>query len=197
MVTRTDISEKGFLQLIAKGSEEAFSALFYQYLPILQPFVVRFTKSSFAAEEVIQNTFIKIWLSREKLEDVENVKSWIFKYASNECLSYLRSQKQKDKVLLEALSSAGPNYQQCDDTAEAVKVNEINQLVSEAVHQLSSQRRKIYLLSRNDGMTIPEIALELQLSPNTVKNALVISLKSIRGYLSKNGYAFALLAFLS
>lgn len=82
------------------------------------------------------------------------------------------------------------------NTIQTIRINEIKKLVAQAVAQLSEQRKRIYLLSRNEGMTIPEIALALQISPNTVKNALVISLKQIREYLARHGYTLSVLAIL-
>jgi RNA polymerase sigma-70 factor (ECF subfamily) len=66
-------------------------------------------------------------------------------------------------------------------------------LIGEAVAQLPMQAKRIYLLSREKGMKIPEIAAELSLSPSTVKNSLVRSLQTIRNYLQQAGH---LLPFL-
>ncbi|WP_187774927.1 RNA polymerase sigma factor [Pedobacter sp. BS3] len=181
--------EKELLSRIAEGDEQAFSCLFYKFLPVLQPFITRFTKSDYATEEVIQNIFIRVWLNRDKLEEVNNVRAWLYKYASNECLNYLRAKQQKEKVM-DTIAANTVTYSNA--TLDSVRLNEINTLISKAVDNLSAQRRRIYLLSRNEGLTIPQIAAELQLSPNTVKNALVTSLGIIRRYLADRGYTFSL-----
>lgn len=193
MTINTGEHEQGLLLQISEGDEDAFKQLFREHVSILRSFVIRFTKSAFGCEEVIQNTFIRVWLNREKLESVSNVRSWLFKYASNECLNYLRSQKKYSRM--EGVDDEVYSIPDLN-TIQTIRINEIKKLVAQAVAQLSEQRKRIYLLSRNEGMTIPEIALALQISPNTVKNALVISLKQIREYLARHGYTLSVLAIL-
>ncbi|WEK20563.1 MAG: RNA polymerase sigma-70 factor [Candidatus Pedobacter colombiensis] len=186
--------ERLLLKQIAEGDEDAFAVLFYRYLPILQPFAIKFTKSAAAAEEIIQDTFLRVWLNREKLESIENVKAWLYKYASNECLNYLRKELKQAK----AIDSLGIDHPVVsNDTVDKINLNDINCLVAEAVEKLPGQRKKIYQMSRAEGMNIPEIAEALNLSPNTIKNALVISLKTIREHLNKNGVALSVLAYIA
>ena len=64
---------------IVEGNEQAFSILFFRYLSILQTFATKFTKSDDAAEEVIQDAFVRIWLNRDRLAGVENVKAYLYK----------------------------------------------------------------------------------------------------------------------
>lgn len=189
-------NDEGLLISVAEGDEQAFKALFCKYLPVLHSFVIRTTKSSSAAEDIIQNTFIRVWLNREKLSGINNIQSWLFKCASNECLNYLRSEANQTKLAADGGAHRALSVNELWQTSGSVAVNEINQLINEAVSRLPLQRRRIYLLSRNEGLTIPEIAGELNVSPNTVKNALVISLKFIREFLSKYGYSFGLLYLL-
>jgi RNA polymerase sigma-70 factor (family 1) len=186
--------ERLLLKQIAEGDEQAFAVLFYRYLPVLQPFALKFTKSADAAEEIIQDTFLRVWLNREKLEDIENVKAWLYKYASNECLNYLRKELKQAK----AIDNLGIDHpRQSNNTIDTINLNEINYLVQQAVDKLPGQRKRIYQMSRTEGMNIPEIAAALNLSPNTIKNALVISLKTIREHLNKHGIALSILAYVA
>lgn len=193
MLKRID-NEQLLLKRISDGDEQAFGILFYYYLPALQSFALKFTKSEAAAEEIVQDTFLRVWLNRDKLEHVENVKAWLYKYASNECLSYLRKALKQAKAI-DSLMAEEPR--ESNTTIDTIHLNEINQLVVEAIERLPGQRKKIYLMSRVDGLNIPQIAEKLGLSPNTVKNVLVTSLKSIRDYLDKNGVALTVLAYLA
>ncbi|MFW0715709.1 RNA polymerase sigma factor [Pedobacter sp. N23S346] len=185
--------ERELIKEIVEGSEKAFSILFFKYLSVLQSFALKFTKSEHAAEEVIQDAFLRIWLNRDKLEQVENVKAYLYKYVSNECLSYLRKKVKEDKAidLLKSRHSDRDNV-----TLDSIHLNEINKLITSAVGKLPQQRRKIYELSRGEGKTIPEISEILGLSPSTVKNALVIALKSIRENLIQHGIPLIWLVLL-
>ncbi|KQM78869.1 hypothetical protein ASE74_12990 [Pedobacter sp. Leaf216] len=179
--------ERALIDKIVEGDEQAFSVMFFNYLPVLQVFAAKFTKSEDAAEEIIQDAFLRVWLNRDKLAEVENVKAYLYKYVSNECLSHLRKKLKEGKVV-DAFTAKQPNSH--NHTADVVNLNEINKIVSNAVEKLPEQRKKIYQLSRGDGKSIPEIAEILNISPNTVKNALVIALKSIRIHLDQHGIVF-------
>jgi RNA polymerase sigma factor (sigma-70 family) len=71
-----------------------------------------------------------------------------------------------------------------------------NGLLERAITLLSPQRRQVYCLSRNQGMNYEQIAAQLQLSRNTVKNHLVEALRFIRKYLVKNGISLFYILFL-
>ncbi|ARS41400.1 hypothetical protein CA265_17775 [Sphingobacteriaceae bacterium GW460-11-11-14-LB5] len=179
--------ERKLIEKIVGGDEQAFSVLFFKYLPVLQIFATKFTKSDDAAEEIIQDSFLRVWLNRDKLAEVDNVKAYLYKYVSNECLSYLRKKLKEDRVV-DAFTAKQQNSH--NSTVETINLNEVTKIIAIAVEKLPDQRKNIYQLSRRDGKTIPEIAEILNISPNTVKNALVTALKSIRIQLDQHGIVF-------
>ncbi|MGN8057938.1 RNA polymerase sigma-70 factor [Pedobacter sp. 22163] len=187
MALRNADKEHVLIDKIVGGDEQAFSVLFFKYLPVLQIFAAKFTKSEDAAEEIIQDSFLRVWLNRDKLAEVDNVKAYLYKYVSNECLSYLRKKLKEDRVV-DAFTAKQQNSH--NNTVETINLNEITKIIAVAVEKLPDQRKNIYQLSRRDGKTIPEIAEILNISPNTVKNALVIALKSIRIHLDQHGIVF-------
>lgn len=181
-------NDRLLFRLVAEGNEPAFNALFNLYLPRLYPFIVKLTRSEPAVQEIIQETFIKVWLNRDKLAGMENPGGWLFRVASNQCYDYLRKRALNDQLFTpltaETALPGAPH--------EGADAKELKRLVGEAVQLLPAQRQKIYLMSREQGKTIPEIATALRISPNTVKNALVISLQFIRDYLIRHGITFFL-----
>jgi RNA polymerase sigma-70 factor (ECF subfamily) len=173
-------------RLTAEGDEKAFTDLFNLFLPKLYPFILKLTRSESVVEEIIQETFIKVWLNRDKLAEIENPGGWVFTVAANKCYDHLRARALKDNLFVSAADEpAGSN-----STHEWLDLKELKRLIELAVNDLPEQRKKIYLMSRDQGKTIPEIADALQLSPHTVKNTLVISLKFIREYLTRNDITF-------
>jgi len=182
-----------FLKEISEGNEKAFERLFRALSPTLKPFVFRFTKCNETTREIIQDTFIRVWLNRDKIVEISNVKSWIFKFAANECLHYLRDKTIHQKAV-DKLSGQQQEYNEY--TGQTVQLNEIKSVIVNAVEKLSPQRKLIYQMSRVENKTIPEISEQLNLSPSTVKNSLVSSLKLIRAHLAQNGYAFLAFLFL-
>lgn len=184
--------EKMLFLRIAEGDEASFRTLFNLVLPKLHPFILKFTRSESATQEIIQETFIRVWLGRDKLEEIENPAAWLYKVASNECYAFIRKRTINEKVL----KAVTPGPDGVNSTHEWHDTKELKRLVKEAVDELPAQRKKIYQMSRDQHKTIPQIAEELQLSPNTVKNALVTSLRSIRDHLAEHGIVFSLFLLL-
>ena len=184
-------SEKLLFTQIAEGNEQAFTTLFNTFLPKLYPYIIKFSKSESATKEIVQETFLKVWLNRDKLEAIDNPGGWLFKVAMNECYAYMRKQILHGNFFTAITAETdmmGTAY-------EWIDTRELNRLVQKAVDQLPTQRKKIYQMSRTQGKTIPEIAAALALSPNTVRNALVTSLKFIREYLERHGDIILLISF--
>lgn len=185
-------NEKELFARIANGDEAAFALLFNLYLPKLYPFIIKFTRSEQATGDIVQETFLRVWLNRDKLEEIENPGGWLFKVASNECYTYARKMVLHNKFSHPLLAEQGT----ATTTEDWLDLKGLNRLIGEAVDQLPPQRKRIYQMSRNEGKTIPEIAAALSISPNTVKNALVTSLKNIREYLINSGISLSILLFL-
>ncbi len=180
--------------LISRGDEQAFSKVYFSLLPKLRPFVLKFTRSEADTQEIIQETFTNIWLHREKLAAVDQIEAWVFRVASNCCYNYLRKQVITEKASAVLLHRATPY---CDNTAEKIQYNELTSLIDDIVEKFPERRKDIYIMSRVQGMSIPEIADTLGISPNTVKNTLVHSLKQIKESLKHHGFCIGGLVLLA
>ncbi|MBO9634546.1 MAG: RNA polymerase sigma-70 factor [Chitinophagaceae bacterium] len=177
-------------QRIASGDEAAFSDLFYQFGPRLHSFLTGITKSETAAEELVQNSFIRIWLSRYQLPDIQNPSAWIYRVASNEAFNFLKRKGIEQK----ALRVIGPadEWTHTDEVA----YNELKRNVAEAVASLPDKRRRIWQMAREEGLKIAEIAEELNISVNTVKASLTEAQKNIREFLSARGFWMLAILFM-
>lgn len=179
--TLTDPSE--LLLRISEGDERAYAVFFEHYYARLRPFVIKFTKSETDAEEVLQETFVRVWLYRDRIAQVENPDVWIRKVASRECLSFLRRNLSDRKSLTDISDNQDFTDQSSQTPHEMLDLDEVHSLIRRAVEKMPAQRRKIYQLSRDEGLKPAEIAEKLGLSVSTVKNVLSASLKEIRTFL--------------
>lgn len=170
----------------SEGDESAFAHIFYEYSPALLSFAKKLSYSPIEAEEIIQNVFLRVWLHRDKLPGIENLKSWLYKFVVNEGLSYIKKRVARDRATLQFQNTV---ISADNDIEKIVDLNELKRIVAEAVESLSEQRKKVFNLSRGEGLSIDEISEQLNLSPSTVKNTLVAALKVIRNYLSTYGYS--------
>ncbi|HEY8916088.1 MAG TPA: RNA polymerase sigma-70 factor [Chitinophaga sp.] len=179
-------NEKELLVRIAEGDEAAFSILFEAYLERLKPFIEKLTTSPDDTREIIQETFVRIWLSRDKLQHVEQPAAYIFRIAANQYHMYIRRRLSQER----AVSGYEETVPQSSNTTEnTLRLNELQRLVQDAVSRLPEKRRLIFQMSRNEGMSVREIATALDLSPKTVKNTLFAALTNIRQYLAAAGEA--------
>ncbi|HEY1165704.1 MAG TPA: sigma-70 family RNA polymerase sigma factor, partial [Chitinophaga sp.] len=149
--------------------------------------IMHITKTATVAEDIIQETFLRLWISSDKLVSIENPRSWLLRIVFYQSFSYLRRQGVHIKAMdvIASRQDAGDIH---NSTEEDLAYTQILHLVEETVQQLPPQARRIYVMSREKGLRIPEIAKELMLSPNTVKNSLVSSLKTIRKRIEQSGH---------
>jgi RNA polymerase sigma-70 factor (family 1) len=186
-------TDKDLFLLISEGDQDAFKDLFNKYVKTLYPYITEVLKSSNGAEDIIQDSFIRIWLNREKLESIQNPASWIFKIVLHECYNVLRRKLTESKVL----GMIQKEYYSPEQYVEQdIQYSQTKTYLAEAVELLTPQRRKIYELSRINGLKVSQIAIELDLSVSKVKNTLSAALTSIRDHLASKGIIYAFLAGL-
>ncbi|WP_123891852.1 RNA polymerase sigma factor [Chitinophaga costaii] len=185
--------DRTLLARIAMGDEIAFRALFYSELPWLTAFLNNLTRSVDDTHEIVQETFIRIWISRDKLPDLLEPRAWITRVATNECFTYFNKQARFRKTITLTEQYTFIASHGAEDRLQA---RETQRLIGEAVNNLPRQRKKIYQLSRENGLKIQEIADQLHCSPSYVKNALSSSLHFIRGYLIRAGKIIPLLLLI-
>ncbi|MET3876302.1 RNA polymerase sigma-70 factor (family 1) [Chitinophaga sp. OAE865] len=171
-------------QLISEGDETAFRQLFHIYAPHLRAMAFRIIQNESVTEDIIQETFLRLWISRDKLKEIKQPRFWLYRIALYQCFTYLRKQAVHHKAIANLPAEAV--FSPEEDMTYAF----MREQVGIAVQQLPPQAKRIYLLSREQGLKIPEIAAKLSLSPNTVKNSLVRSLHSIREHLEQLGMLF-------
>ncbi|MCO5286582.1 MAG: sigma-70 family RNA polymerase sigma factor [Chitinophagaceae bacterium] len=181
--------EYELLKSISDGDEEAFTLFFRQHYPRLKAGISRFFKDPALIEDALQEVFIRVWLNRDQLSQIENITAWTNTIASRICINQI----EKDLIRQKHLSAL---HQQGIEAPvvpiERVAVREINRLVTEAVHLMPASRKQIYLMSRSEGLKPAQIAESLNLSVNTVRNMLVTALKDIRHYLRSHGHTLSL-----
>lgn len=187
-------NERDLFEQIARGDENAYALIFHAYNARLYPAVLKIIKSPAQAEEIIQNTFLKLWLHRHRLPEIEKPGAWLFRIASNLALSTLRN----EAVYHRHVQGAGTTLPAADEDLQlALDAKELKQLIAEAVDILPASRQQIFRLSRYDGLSREEIAQKLGITESTVKNQLTSSIKFIREYIvKKQGIHLPLVIFL-
>ncbi|MGV3529774.1 MAG: RNA polymerase sigma-70 factor [Flavisolibacter sp.] len=172
-----DINENELLERVAGGDQNAYAQLFDRYHHTLGHFIFGITKSRELAEEVTLDSFLKIWMTREVLVEVKNFKAYLFTISRNAAISALR------KIVMERRHRFNWAKEPRETaTAEEPDKEAYLSLIDEAINQLSPQRKKVYLLSRQKGMKYEEIATEMGISKFTVRAHIQQAVASILDY---------------
>ena len=177
-------SNSELIKLLKKGDMAAFDAIYNKYCHKLHEFVFMYLKQEEDAEEIVQEVFIKIWQSRNKIDVYSSFESFLFTVAYNASMSLLRK-RMSDAKSREHLKS----LQQIDfaePVIDEIQFKELNQNVENLLNQITPRQKEIYLLSREEGLTHEEIAKKLNISESTVNNHLVKTLKFLKSHLDSN-----------
>lgn len=187
-----DFSDIAWLRKLRHEDGQAFDALFRHYSPRVYRFAYSYLKSRVAAEEIVQECFLKIWEKRHELRDDVPLKGYLFTTAHHLILNQLRHAQHQDAYqdfLRHAPQAEG-------NTQKEVEYAELESVYLAALDKLPPKRRRIFTLSRQQGLSYPEIARELNISVKTVETQMAQALKFLRLYFRLHGNALILLPLL-
>lgn len=189
-------SDTELLQLIANSDEAAFNLLFARYRNQMFNYLLKVTRLREVAEEVVLDVFLKIWNGREALRQVNNFEAFLITVARNHAIDFLR-RAQKSQGLQQQIRDAMEQLPAPEQADHQVISNHTRAAIAAAVNELSPQRKMVFLLSREQGLTYEEIAARMGITPKTVANHLSASLQHIRDHLNidKGAAGLLLLAF--
>lgn len=168
---------------IAAGNEKAFEKIFQRYTDTIYGVAFAYTKSVDMSEEVVQDVFLKIWASREKLAKVEDFSNYIFIITRNRLLNYL-NRKTREKAYLQHLSRYFSENN--NNPEQELFYKESAALIEMAISHLPEQQKLVYQMVKVQGMKLEEAATILNLSRNTVRNHLTRALQFIRSFICQN-----------
>lgn len=190
METNNTYSDQLLFTRIAGDDPTAFRLLFNRYRKTIFGIALKLTKQFELAEEITQEVFINLWVNRSKLPGIDKPDSYLFRILYNKISDYLRKESNRARILQHALafSAAGTN-----PTQETIDAHDSEKRIHEAIQQLPAQQKLVYQLSRQQGLSITEIASQLDISPHTVKSHLAKAISFIRAYLKDIAFVTAIL----
>jgi RNA polymerase sigma-70 factor (ECF subfamily) len=170
-------------QLIAslkKGNRAAFKTIFELYEKRLYYFIHSITKSDYASEEILQEVFIKIWTKKETINVKHSFDAFIFTITRNATYNYLRSIANQESLKQEYWKNISSLNEETENT---LLLAEYEDLVNDILENIPTQKRSIFILSKQQGKSNEEIADLLGITQKTVKNHLWKTLQTIRAEL--------------
>jgi RNA polymerase sigma-70 factor (family 1) len=172
--------------------EEQFKKLFDRYRKPIHDYIRTITGSHEEAEEITQVVFIRLWKKKGSYDLIENIDHYIFRIARNESMRYFKKAAVETRLFKELQLRMTTDS---NNITEYINYKETEAILNKAIASLSPKRQKVYLLSRRQGFRMEEIAAEMKLSYNTVRNHLVEALRQIRKYYLQHFPSIILLIF--
>jgi len=176
-------SDQTLIKGIKDGDNESFEKIYLKYKDKLYFFCLKQIRSDYIAREILQDTFIKVWNYRQKIDEKMNFEGFLFTLMKNRLINYLKAD-EKRKYHHSICHQYAPDLS--EETENDIIYNNYTQVVGEAVESLASRRKEVFKLSRENGFTYKEIATTLGISVNTVEIHMGNALRDIRNYLDKH-----------
>jgi RNA polymerase sigma-70 factor (ECF subfamily) len=176
-------NESELLRKVAKGDEVAFVAIFDHYQAKVFSISWKLTGVRAAAEDVVQEVFLKLWTQREKLPDVHNFGAWLNAITCNHIFNMLRKVSYEHAFLKEMLAT---EFFNSSDTLHQISYDELLSLLHKAIAKLSPQQKKVYQLSRDEGLKYDEIAERMGIGRATVKTHMIEAIRQLKAFLQYN-----------
>lgn len=174
---------KILLRQVAEDDEQAFRRVFDHYKVPFHATAFKMTRSTDIAEEIVQEVFVTLWVKRKLIAIAKKPEGYVFTILHNCIYAHFR------KLVLERQlkSKMSQAEEQSENRIETLLLEkESKTIIENVISQLPPQQKLIYRLARQQGLSREKIALELKISPNTVKNHLSAAMDYLRTYLKKS-----------
>lgn len=169
---------------ISEGDQKTFQSIVYKYSNPLLTFSVGFVRKYEIAEEIVSDAFVTLWDQRHKINEIRDLKSYLYILVRNASISYLRKLNGHKEIHIDdiqeyyALPVSGP---ETEDFTE-----EILTQLNKAIEELPPKCKMVFTLAKIQGMKYKEIAEILDISVKTINNHVANALVHISQSLKDN-----------
>ncbi len=170
-----------------KNKQTAFSFedIYVRYYPKLVRFSKEYVLSQPDAENIVQDCFMFLWENKQSIPSINNINAFLFRLVKNKCVDFLRhkitAEEKRETIQTAFIAEYRFKLQSIESfDSNALSDEDIEKIISDAINRLPAKCREIFILSRLEGMTYENIALQLNLSPHTVRNQISLALKKMK-----------------
>lgn len=163
-------------------TEATFKSIYDRLAPKLVAFAKSWSGDKVFAEDIVQEAFFQVWQKREKIIEVDKIEPLLYTIVRNNLINHYQK-KLKEQNYLAAIPDISVDEEETSSNKQRLN------LVKKHIEALPSKSKKIFLMSKKDGLTYQEIATELSISPKSVEKHISKALKFLRERL-KQAYLF-------
>ena len=169
------IKQSFFLQAIASGSKEAFEMMFREYYPKVCGMLSSIVKDDYIVEKIAQDLFLNLWVNKERLGDISSFDDYMYICTRNAAVAQLKAEMKKRPCEKKDFTNLSENTTERD-----VLMDELYAVVRSEMDKMPPQRKRVFEMSRMEGLSTAQISQQLNISPRTVERHLSLALKSLR-----------------
>jgi len=180
--------DRAWVAAIRRGDPAAFEAMFRAYRGDLVGFVASLLRSEPAAEDVVQELFLRIWRQREDWELAGPLNTYLFRAARNGAISRMRRERVELSFQRRVRAGAeGPvlGSARVPGADELLRARELEQAIMAAVDELPDRCREVFQLARYHRLSHAEVGQVLEISVNTVEVQMTRALAHLRKRLAE------------
>lgn len=176
-----DASDIELWQSCLQDDMRAYTTIFQRYFKSIYTYALKHSRDEYVAEELAMDVMYRFWEKRAQIRDGASLRSYLFVSIRRAIIDHWRK-KEARSIDIAALP---PEELPESDAADIrLKSLEMERLYQESLAALNPKEREVFLLSREDELTYPQIAERMGISINTVKTHMSSSLRALRMHLS-------------
>jgi RNA polymerase sigma-70 factor (ECF subfamily) len=163
------------LKRIAASDQLAYRILFNRYYKLLLGTAINIIKDLDSGKDAVQEVFLQLWKNRESLVISSSLEAYLKRAVINRVLSILKKEQRfdDDTVLLNKVEKSA-------DVSEILEGKDMERIISDALEKVPERSRVVFILKRQEGLSVKEIASQLNISPKTVENQITKALKILK-----------------
>ncbi len=175
------LDQQAYLIKLKETDEEKFiEYLFHTYYASLCKSVNNIVRDTDAAEDIVQDVFIKVWRRKEHLDASRSIQSYLFRSCMNTALNYLEKHKKNTSMDEDSIYA---NAFSANTTQEDLDAREMHVKIQEALNALPPKCKMVFSMSRYEEMSYAEIATTLDISQKAVEKHMSKALRILREHL--------------
>ena len=169
------------IPFLQRGEKGAFEEIYSDFFGVLYHLSVQYLRDEKVSEEIVQDSFMKLWEIRESLNEQFSIRNFLYTITKNNCLNYLRNQKiaLKHQQNIQYLEMQF-NYEALEKLGSYIEFEELRIKIDTVIAGLPLDLRETFLLSRSEDLHYKEIAEKQSISIKTVEARMTKTLRILR-----------------
>jgi len=185
MTIYSNLDDNDLLLLVRKGQEAAFTEIYNRYWERLVATGYYYTRSKQAAEEIVNDVLMGLWLRKETLI-IQSLPAYLGTAVKFAVFKALARMKRREEIL----ACQTPYGEAHNETEQQLDARFLEEYVQGIVERLPEKARLVFTYSRDEDMSVREIAGKMELSPKSVEYHMTKALKTIRDSIRKMNIFF-------